>query len=885
MSARSLVSRLATVGALVLTLAPSAAAQPPSHAPGSRNFDARTDDNHGRSFAETPAPVQAQAIHARRAQKPDLLTHFDPVSGTVRTVYNASGTLFDASGPYTDLYGAAQFAVEEHLDLLGLDAGDLDGQLLRDVVATPGGLIHLYFQQQHQGIPVYNGQLQVHMNGARQVKSINNDYVPGLSRAAASVRPRRDAADALAAVAAHLGLDPPAVTVLQAAAGDDQLTVLSAPGLSSETVVASLVWLPVRQNVVRLAWSFQVHTPGGEDVFDFTVDAVNNKVWTRVSWVSDATYKVYAQPVESPNHTSPLPPSDGRTTVTNPHLLASNASPQGWHSTGSSSWTSHRGNNVHAYEDRDGNDTPPASEVSCGSTLACSFTMSLSNAPSTYTSAAVTNLFYWNNVLHDVLYQYGFTEAAGNFQVNNFGKGGIGNDDVMAEAQSGLGTNNANFFTPVDGQRPRMRMYEWTHTSPRRDSDFDAGIVAHEYGHGVSNRLVGGPQNVSCLGNVQQMGEGWSDWLGLVLTARSTDTATQSRGVGTYVLGQATSGIGIRTQAYSTSQTVNNWTYNTISTGVSVPHGVGAVWSQALWEVYWKLVTKHGFDSNIYNSNGTKGNTRALRYVIEGMKNTACSPSFLQARDGIIQAVESFNNGQDLCDVWSAFAAFGLGSNASTPGGTSLTATNGFNVPTACQPFSVTINGPTSLTSGASGTWTSTVSNAPGAVTYQWEYRLAGGTWSNVGTGASYTRTAPSSSFELRLTVNSGTQTASDTHNVSVLSSTLSVNISGPVFMFRGTSGTWTANVSGASGTVTYQWQYKLWSGTTWSNVGTNSATYTRSAPFTDFELRVNVSTSTGQAASDTHFVTVDSTFPCLRMGIPGLTENLPVPEEPCPAQ
>jgi hypothetical protein len=78
----------------------------------------------------------------------------------------------------------------------------------------------------------------------------------------------------------------------------------------------------------------------------------------------------------------------------------------------------------------------------------------------------VTNLFYWNNVIHDVLEGYGFDEAAGNFQVDNFGRGGAGNDPVNAEAQDGGGTDNANFATPADGSRPRMQMYLWTGQTP-----------------------------------------------------------------------------------------------------------------------------------------------------------------------------------------------------------------------------------------------------------------------------------------------------------------------------------------------------------------------------------------------------------------------------------
>ena len=37
----------------------------------------------------------------------------------------------------------------------------------------------------------------------------------------------------------------------------------------------------------------------------------------------------------------------------------------------------------------------------------------------------MTNLFYMNNVIHDVMYLYGFDEASGNFQTTNY-SGGTG---------------------------------------------------------------------------------------------------------------------------------------------------------------------------------------------------------------------------------------------------------------------------------------------------------------------------------------------------------------------------------------------------------------------------------------------------------------------------
>ena len=65
------------------------------------------------------------------------------------------------------------------------------------------------------------------------------------------------------------------------------------------------------------------------------------------------------------------------------------------------------------------------------------FPLDLTQDPITYSNTSVVNLFYWNNWMHDKLYELGFTEAAGNFQSNNFGRGGLGGDPVLAEGQEG----------------------------------------------------------------------------------------------------------------------------------------------------------------------------------------------------------------------------------------------------------------------------------------------------------------------------------------------------------------------------------------------------------------------------------------------------------------
>ncbi|WP_233261618.1 M36 family metallopeptidase [Vitiosangium sp. GDMCC 1.1324] len=648
-----------------------------------RNYDARVTYNAG--LRQGFAPVQKTKEAELRRSIPELRVEVDETQGMVRSLTNAVGAL---SGPSSgDALTIGLDFVQRQRELLGLVPEDLANLEVTDrVYSKLNGVTHLYLRQVHKGVPVYNGQLQINVDKEGRVLSVHSDLQPGLAAALASVEPRVDAGQAVASVAKHLGVMlKTGLQVQKAEPGARQRTRVEAPGLSSESIDAQLSVLPVRRGEARLVWNFQVHTPDQQHDYDLTVDAQTGEVWTRVDWVASDDYRVYPRPVESPNHTTPLPPSDGRQLLLNPANTV--ASPYGWHDTNGAAgaeFTILRGNNVHAYEDSNNDGLPPATQPDCGATIHCDFPINLTGAPSTYIPAAVTNLFYWNNILHDVSYQYGFDEVGGNFQVNNYGHGALGNDDVRAEAQDGSGTNNANFSTPPDGSRPRMQMYVWTTVSPNKDGDLDTGIIAHEYTHGISNRLVGGPSNTSCLGNAQQPGEGLSDFMSLVLTARATDTGPMGRGVGTYALNQPTTGPGIRTQRYSTDPAINTWTYASIN-GMAVPHGVGSVFAQALWEAYWSLVDKYGYSSNLYAATGGAGNQRMLAYFIEGLKNTPCSPTFTQVRDGIITAASTLYGGQDVCRLWTSFAAFGLGSNAVSGGSGSTAPTNGFSVPASCK--------------------------------------------------------------------------------------------------------------------------------------------------------------------------------------------------------
>ncbi|HEY5809180.1 MAG TPA: M36 family metallopeptidase [Povalibacter sp.] len=649
-----------------------------------RHYDARTAQSRALISDQFQAKVPTPQSLSADVQELSPL-EVDEVTGSVRSLTSERGFL---SRPTRGAPMAiAMNFVRRNLAALGLEASDLEGYTVANVVESKvTGATHIYLQQRHQGIPVYNAQLHINVNRDGRIISVNNTFMAGLQRAVSAVKPNLQLPAAVGEALKFSGMKAAAPALISATADSQQRTRVTNAGISVAPIDGALMLLPIRPGEAKLVWNFQVHTLDKQHSWDLTVDADTGQVWTRFDWIAGDQYRVYPRPVESPNHTTPLPPSDGRVLVVNP--ANSLASPFGWHDTNGASgaeFTTTVGNNAEAYTDVDANNSADSgSSPSGGSSLSFDFALNLTQAPSAYRPAAVTNLFYLNNIIHDVQYQYGFDEAAGNFQLNTYGRGGAGNDSVRAEAQDGAGTNNANFGTPPDGQRPRMQMFVWTSPNPDRDGDLDASIVVHEYGHGISNRLIGGPSNVNCLTNRQQAGEGLSDWWALAYTARTGDTGPTPRGIGTYALNQATTGQGIRTQRYSTDPSVNTWTYASIN-GMAVPHGVGSVWAQAAWEVYWKLVDRWGFDANLYNAAGSAGNQRMMLYVNEGLKNTACNPTFTQIRDGIIQAATDNHGGEDVCRMWEAFAAFGLGTNAVSGGASSTTPTNGFSIPASCQ--------------------------------------------------------------------------------------------------------------------------------------------------------------------------------------------------------
>ena len=478
------------------------------------------------------------------------------------------------------------------------------------------------------------------------------------------------------------------------------------------------------------------------------------------------------------------PSKGGQTIVT---VGTTPQSPAGWLGTGAQTTQNISGNNAHAYLDTDANNAPDnlagATSVTNGDFLTAE---DLTITPATVgnRNVAVQNLFFLNNTVHDILYAHGFTEAAGNFQVNNFGNGGAGNDPVNAEAQDGSGLDNANFATPADGSSPRMQMFLWSGTSGdsfvtvgttdnpafgsafgipvsaagvsgalalvvdstaptsdgceasarnslkgkvaivdrgtcnftvkvlnaqtagavavvivnnvdgnafapggtdsrikipsamvslatgttlkgqigtqarlrqnpaplRLDGDIDADVVFHEYGHGLTQRMIGG-MNGPIAGAI---GEGASDTNAFLINGDDR--------IGEYVFSNP---LGLRSQPYA------NYvgSYKTSVTGTEV-HADGELYAAIMFRVQQNYLAAGLTVSDLQDD------------WVNGMNFTPSTPAYENMRDGMLAGAAAARQ----CLIWEAFAHFGVGVGATgtVSRRSTVTITESFARPASC---------------------------------------------------------------------------------------------------------------------------------------------------------------------------------------------------------
>ncbi|KAL2919754.1 hypothetical protein HK105_200670 [Polyrhizophydium stewartii] len=571
------------------------------------------------------APTPDSTLHRRAADK---LPFFFPES-----VFEAVPPSGKASLGKISEAQAVKIATDFLAAKLGIAAADFK---VANSFTDASGTTHVYGAQQTNGVRIANHQAAAHVQNG-EVVAFSSSF--GTSQHL--VKPR------IPPVYAKL-------TVEQAIAKAVKDTGI--PHFKDFAAVSEYV---NTGSGIVFAHKFQLRDDAKAQWVQVWVDASTGAIVHSADFVNKASYKVVALPNGKP--------TDGFTLAANPEDAT--ASPSGWSTTG----TITKGNNVDASRQL----SPAVYGTAVNGTFDSAWDPASEPTTDANVQASAVNLFYIGNVMHDVSYQYGFTEAAGNFQLDNFGKGGKANDAVVISVLDPWDTDNADFATPPDGQQPRMNMYRFTATTPNRDGGLENLIPIHEYTHGISNRLTGGSATGQCLETTEAggMGEGWSDFLGLVFTAKPTDTATQARVAGDYVINDSR---GIRSFPYSTDFKVNPLKFSSLRTRPEV-HDAGEVWVELLWEVYWNLVTKYGFSANLYDAKSTKGNIVALQLVIGGMMAQPCNPTFLQARNAILMADQTYYGGKYKCDIWAGFAKRGAGVSATQ------SKVDGFDVPAECN--------------------------------------------------------------------------------------------------------------------------------------------------------------------------------------------------------
>ncbi len=700
---------------------------------------------------------QLEAAQQVRKIYPNLRLRWNAVTGTPKSLYTLNALLTPSSNQEAPM--VVQNFISLNRQLYGLSNEDLEtlvvvrksvsrgSPVVRETVKQ--SLNHIALDQRWQGRQVYPATLVGSVTGDGRLTNLSGEVVPNLAAAVNADAATLTPLEALEQAAGSIGasFDAAQHAVISGPSGDEQRQTLAKGSDFGEDVPMRLIYYVVARDNVRLVWEVTATKTGDEITYHVLVDAIDGDILLRQSLTDFDTprWRVYAQelsvptedpkddmrPYDSPTPRSPGPaaPDGTQGVAVAAQLIQTNgepvASPEGWIPAGETTPT---GNNVVSFVDLDGDYNPDAGEqptavmVEVGGvdTRTFDFAVDFTSAPDTAVNedAAATNVFFMGNWFHDRLFQLGFDEAAGNFQDNNFTPDGVDGDRVKARLH--VGTDNSTFSTPVaDGTCcPRLNAYTFTGPDPDRDAALDQEIVLHEFTHGLTHRIIGGP-NVKGLspysGQTGSMGDGYSDWYAMTLLAEGGDAAAGNLGEGAWSTFHFLDGLssldaadpfdfafvdnyyyGIRRYPYSTDMTRSPLTladvdpaqYNNDGVAMSPffvefiayytdkgyagdidmheadeVHNAGEIWALALWEVRANLVADHGF---------AIGNELALQLVTDSLFLLPNGPSMIEARDAVLLADLARTGGANLCRIWEGFAKRGFGVGAQTPNNNNL---------------------------------------------------------------------------------------------------------------------------------------------------------------------------------------------------------------------
>jgi extracellular elastinolytic metalloproteinase len=310
--------------------------------------------------------------------------------------------------------------------------------------------------------------------------------------------------------------------------------------------------------------------------------------------------------------------------------------------------------------------------------------------------ASVGNLFVAHNRMHDYSYYLGFTEENYNLQLDNSGRGGIGGDPEIGNAQAGaltgasptyLGRDNANQITLQDGTPGITNQYLFqpiagAFYAPCTDGGLDMGIVGHEYTHAISNRMVAGPDEGLTSEQGGAMGESWGDLVaGEYMFSHGYANGGNPWAVGVYATGNKS--VAIRDYAINKNP-LNYSDYGFDTTGAEV-HADGEIWNGTQWSVRQALVKRWNSRYPYANrslqlrcaqgnevqsplpAGACPGNRRWVQLMFDSFLLQQGATSMLDARDAMLAADRMRFGGKDLKVMWAAFASRGMGKGASTP--------------------------------------------------------------------------------------------------------------------------------------------------------------------------------------------------------------------------